>query len=77
MKRIDTFLTEKEEDKSKAHTVKEGEGADDKEYILLMEKYKRERRKDHKGAKKILEKARKLKRDGDVSKKAKICGDYI
>ncbi len=66
-----------EEDKRKAHPVKEGEGADDKKYVRLMEEYKRVRKTDPKEANKILEKAKKLARSGDVSKKAKIAGAYI
>ena len=66
-----------EEDKRKAHPVKEGEGADDKKYVRLMEEYKRVRKTDPKEANKILDKAKKLARNGDVSKKAKIAGAYI
>ncbi len=66
-----------EEDKRKAHPVKEGEGADDKKYVRLMEEYKRARKTDPKEANKILDKAKKLARNGDVSKKAKIAGAYI
>ena len=66
-----------EEDKKKAHPVKEGEGADDKKYVRLMEEYKRARRGDAKEANKILEKAKDLARNGDVSKKAKVAGAYI
>ena len=66
-----------EEDKRKAHPVKEGEGADDKKYVRLMEEYKRVRKTDPKEANKILEKAKKLARNGDVSKKAKVAGAYI
>ena len=66
-----------EEDKRKAHPVKEGEGADDKKYVRLMEEYKRARRGDAKEASKILDKAKKLARNGDVSKKAKVAGAYI
>ena len=78
MKELDKFLEEKKEDKSKAHQVKEGEGADDKEYVLTMEKYKRERRRlPREEANKILDKAKKLKKEGDVSKRARIAGAYI
>ena len=77
MKGLDKFLQENKTDKSKAHSVKEGEGADDKEYVLLMEKYKRLRRDDKDRANKILKKAQKLKKVGDVSKRARIAGAYI
>ena len=66
-----------EEDKRKAHPVKEGEGADDKKYVRLMEEYKRVRKTDREEANKILEKAKSLAKNGDVSKKAKIAGAYI
>ena len=66
-----------EEDKRKAHPVKEGEGADDKKYVRLMEEYKRVRKTDREEANKILDKAKKLARNGDVSKKAKLAGAYI
>ena len=66
-----------EEDKRKAHPVKEGEGADDKKYVRLMEEYKRVRKTDREEANKILDKAKKLAKNGDVSKKAKIAGAYI
>jgi predicted GNAT family acetyltransferase len=66
-----------EENKKKPHLVKEGEGADDKKYVRLMEQYKRARRGDAKEANKILEKAQKLAKEGDVSKKGKIAGAYI
>ena len=66
-----------EEDKRKAHPVKEGEGADDKKYVRLMEEYKRTRKTDPKEASKILDKAKKLARNGDVSKKAIVAGAYI
>ena len=66
-----------EEDKRKAHPVKEGEGADDKTYVRLLEEYKRARRCDAKEANKMLEQATALAKNGDVSKKAKIAGAYI
>lgn len=66
-----------EEDKKKAHPVKEGEGADDKKYVRLMEEYKRARRGDKDEANKILDKARDLAKNGDVSRKAKVAGAYI
>ncbi len=66
-----------EEDKRKAHPVKEGEGADDKKYVRLMEEYKRVRKTDREEANKILDKAKKLAKNGDVSKKAKLAGAYI
>ena len=77
MKDLDKFLQEKKTEKSKAHATKEGEGADDKLYVKLMERYKRTRRTDREKANKILDKAQKLKKEGDVSKKARIAGAYI
>ena len=77
MKDLNNFLSEKKDEKKKAHATKEGEGADDQKYVRLMEQYKRARRGDSDKANKILEKAMKLAKDGDVSKKAKIAGAYI
>ena len=42
MKDLNTFI--QEEDKSKAHKGRKGEGADDKKYFALMSEYKRLRR---------------------------------
>ena len=75
MKDLSSFFSE--EDKSKAHKVKEGEGADDKKYFALMSEYKMLRRTDREAADKILKKAFKLKREGDVSKNAKIGAAYL
>ena len=78
MKDLSKFLSEKkEEDQSKPHLAKEGEGADDKKYFALMSEYKMQRRYDHKGAQKILDKAMKLGRDGDVSDDAKLGAAYL
>ena len=46
-------------------------------FVRLMEQYKRARRGDGKEANKILERAVKLAKEGDVSKKGKIAGAYI
>ena len=61
-----------EEDKKKAHPVKEGEGADDKKYIDMMHKYKSMRRdpKKREEAVKLLKKAHDLAKKGDVSSNA-------
>ena len=77
MKDLIGFL--KEEDKSKPHKVKKGEGADDKKYFALMSEYKMLRRnpKNRDEADKILKKALKLKREGDVSKNARIGAAYL
>ena len=77
MKDLNNFLSENEVDTSQPHVTKEGEGADDKAYVLAMEKYKRERRRDFEGAQKILDEAFRLKREGDVAKNARIAGAYI
>ena len=49
MKDLHSFLTEedrkKKEEAKKPHAVKEGEGADDKEYLAIMTEYKQLRRK--------------------------------
>ena len=75
MKDFNNFL--KEEDKSKPHKVKEGEGADDKKYFALMSEYKDLRRYDREAANKVFDKARKLVREGDVSKNAKLGAAYL
>ena len=77
MKDLTGFL--QEEDKSKPHRVKKGEGADDKKYFALMSEYKMLRRdpKNRKEANKILDKAMKLGREGDVSKDAKLGAAYL
>ncbi len=76
MKEINQFLNEKET--KKPHRVKEGEGADDQKYMALMSEYKMARRMmPGKEANKILDKAMKLGRDGDVSKNAKLAGAYL
>ena len=77
MKDLTGFL--KEEDKTKPHRGRKGEGADDKKYFALMSEYKMLRRdpKNRKEADKILDKALKLKRTGDVSKDAKLGAAYL
>ena len=74
MKDLNDFLTEK-----KDRPLREDEGADDQEYIDLMGFYKHVARKSMKGkdANKYLDKAMKLAREGDVSKKAKLAAQYI
>ena len=77
MKDLTGFL--KEEDKTKPHKGRKGEGADDKKYFALMSEYKQLRRnpKNRDEANKVLEKAKKLGRDGDVSKDAKLGAAYL
>ena len=77
MKDLTGFL--KEEDKTKVHHGKEGEGADDKKYFALMSEYKILRRdpKNRDEADKVLKKAMKLGREGDVSKDAKLGAAYL
>ena len=79
MKDLNSFLYEedKAKDKAKAKPVKEGEGADDQKFILLMEAYKRARRTDKEGAAELFKKALKLTKDGDVSPKARLAAAYI
>ena len=77
MKDLNSFISEESKKKEKAHATKKGEGADDKKYVRLMEKYKRLRRGDREAANKVLEEAKKLAREGDVSSNAKIAGAYI
>ena len=75
MKDLNSFLNEKK-DTSKAHSVKEGEGRDDKRYLELLSQYK-EARKKKDGGKREFKALKKLEREGDVSKKAKLAGAYL
>ena len=78
MKDLHSFLTEqdkkKKEEAKKPHAVKEGEGADDKEYLAIMSEYKQLRRNDPVRATKLLKKAEKLRK---VSKNARIAAAYL
>ena len=75
MKELNSFLTEKNKDRP----LRKDEGKDDQEYIDLMGYYKHVARKqgDRKEANKYLDKAMKLKKEGDVSKNAITAGQYI
>ena len=77
MKDLNTMFSE--EDKKKPHRGKKGEKADDKKYIALMVEYKKLRRnpKNKDEAKKALEKAMKLGREGEVSDDAKVAAAYL
>lgn len=75
MKELNSFL--QEEDKKKAKPAKFGEGADDQKYFDLMGEYKQLRRTDRKAADKLLKKAMKLSRDGDVSSDCKLGAAYL
>ena len=77
MKDLNTMFSE--EDKKKPHKVKKGEKADDKKYMALMVEYKKLRRdpKDKEAAKKALEKAMKLGKEGEVSENAKVAAAYL
>ena len=77
MKDLQSFINEEEKKKSEAKPVKPGEGADDQKFILMVEAYKRMRRTDQEGAKQLFDKAMKLKKSGDVSKKAVLAAAYI
>ena len=74
MKDLNNFLTEKED-----RPLRKDEGADDKEYVKLMDHYKNVARKTMKReeANKYLEKALKLAREGDVSKDARLGAAYL
>ena len=76
MKRLDQFF-ESENDKE-IKPLQKGEGADDKKFLNLMHEYKQvRRREDRKEAKKILDRARKLAKEGDVSHNAQVAAAYI
>jgi|TARA_R110002050_G_scaffold201041_2_gene336171 hypothetical protein len=75
MKELNSFLTEKNKDRP----LRKDEGKDDQKYIDLMGYYKHVARKtmDREEANKHLAKAKKLAKEGDVSKKARTAGAYI
>ena len=75
MKELNSFLTEKKKDRP----LRKDEGKDDQKYIDLMGYYKHVARKtmDREEANKHLAKAKKLAKEGDVSKKARTAGAYI
>ena len=77
MKDLNTMFSE--EDKKKPHKVKKGEKADDKKYIALMVEYKKLRRnpKNKDESRKVLDKALKLGREGEVSQNAKVAAAYL
>lgn len=77
MKDLNSMFSE--EDKKKPHKVRKGEKPDDKKYIALMAEYKQLRRnpKNRDKAGKLLEKAMKLGREGEVSKDAKVAAAYL
>lgn len=77
MKDLNTMFSE--EDKKKPHKVKKGEKADDKKYIDMMVEYKKLRRnpKNKDEARKVLDKALKLGREGEVSENAKVAAAYL
>ena len=79
MKNLNDFVSEEAKKKAKPHTTDKEEGADDKRYIKMMQKYKQLRRQDNKKeeANELLDKILKLSKSGDVSKKAKIAGAYL
>ena len=78
MKNLRDYLNEKKGDTSKPHPVSPGEGADDKKYVALMVEYKTLRRQDdRKEAKKVMEKAMKLAKEGDVSEKCRTMVAYL
>ncbi len=75
MKELNNFLTEKKKDRP----LRKDEGKDDQEYRDLMGHYKHVARKQmsREEANKVLAKANKLAKEGDVSEKAKTYGRYI
>ncbi len=73
MKELNKFLREQNEEEG-ARPLKDGEGADDKEFFELMSQYKDVRRKDPKAAKLLLTQAQELE---DVSPKVKLAAAYL
>ena len=74
MKNFNSIFENKEED---IRPAKEGEGADDKQYFLLMSEYKKTRRGDIEAAKELLLQAQDLLEKGEVSQKAKLAAAYL
>jgi hypothetical protein len=62
--------------KSKPSSRKESDGADDAEYVRLMDEYKRSRH-GGRSSQKILNKALNLSMEGDVSQEAITAGHHI
>ena len=79
MKDLSNFLNEedKKKDPKKPHATKEEELTDDKRYLVMMDEYKRLRRTDRDEANKLLDKAMKLGRTGNVSANAKLAAAYL
>lgn len=79
MKNLDQFKKDQSVDVTKPHVTDEEAGADDQEFILMMELYKRMRRdpKKQEESKELLAKAFELGRKGDVSKDAKLAAAYM
>ena len=79
MKDLNAFISEKANASKKEKPLKKDEGKDDKKYIALMVEYKKMRRNpdNRDQAKRTLEKAMKLGKDGDVSDKAKVAAAYL
>ncbi len=73
MKELDKFLREQKEEEG-PRPLKDGEGADDKEFFELMSQYKEIRRKDPKAATLLLTQAQELE---DVSHKVKLASAYL
>ena len=74
MKNFNSLFENKEEE---IRPTKKGEGADDEQYFALMSEYKKIRHKDKEGSLELLDQARDLAENGDVSQKAKIAAAYL
>ena len=78
MKKLSEFASELEVDTSEPHVVENEEGADDEEFLALMIEYKQMRidwdLEDE--AQQVLKEAFKLRKEGDVSKNAKLRAAY-
>lgn len=79
MKNLNQFLTEKEKEKTSTGPKPAGpeDGADDDMYIKLMIEYKTKRVKDPENSRKVLDKAKKLIKTGDVSDQAILHAAYL
>lgn len=71
---------DKKSDKKKPESkLKPGEGEDDKKFLKIMSDYKKMRRnpKNREKCSNLLKKAVKLRKEGDVSDKAKVAAAYL
>ena len=74
MKNFKNIFENTEED---IRPTKEGEGADDQQYLDIMSEYKVARHKDTDASLDLLQQAQELAENGDVSRNAKLAAAYL